>query len=604
MISLIRELFFVLTPSQKKRLYRLQFLILLAATFETITLISVVPFMGMLSDNSLIDSSYALSAAFEFFGFADHVGFIYSYGLAVLVLLFLGTFISAKVVWRVSVFSQTIGAELSAHLFKYYMSCPWLFHAKYSSSTLTNLVLIEVNRLTGAVIGPFMHLLSKVTISSFILLTLFLYDPKVVALGVLLFGGGYVLLFRVIRAKLVRNGKIVSVSSEERLKALNNGFKGVKDLLLTSRSEKFEQAYEAASQVFAENQGTNLALSQVPRYFMEMLAFGSLIIVSLVLIQVNEMSAGAVLSSLALYGVAGLKLLPSFQQIYAYSAQIKGNIPAFYSVRDDLLRAKEQFVSPTGEIARQEGCSTRVGFKDSLSFEDVSFSYPGEEAKAVDNVSMTITPNSVVGVVGFSGAGKSTLIDLLLGLVRPSTGSIELDGKRLEDIDHADWGRLIGFVPQNIFLSDDTLKNNIALGVFEDEVDMRRMHAAVEGAHLNDLIGTLPDGLETMLGEDGVRLSGGQKQRVGIARALYNSSSILVFDEATSALDVITEKTIMDAVDSLSGTRTIVMIAHRLSTVRNCDIIYFMESGKIVDSGTYDDLFRRNRVFKEMTGER
>ena len=375
---------------------------------------------------------------------------------------------------------------------------------------------------------------------------------------------------------------------------MNEGFGGIKDVLLLDRSYDFVKRFENSGKIFARAQSVNMSLTQVPRYFMELIAFGTMIGLVLVLVKLHQGNLGAVLPILAVYALAAFKLLPALQQIYGSITQIKGSSAAFESVKDDLLQ------SNNNKIIKTEAVPVQMKLEKNITLKNIKFNYPNKSRPAVDGVTMTIPANGVVGLVGSSGSGKSTLIDLLLGLLIPQQGELYIDDICITEDNKRAWQNTLGFVPQSIFLSEGSIAENIAFGVPAAEIDMQQVNKAIELSHLKELMEQLPDGMNTKVGERGVQLSGGQRQRIGIARALYHEADVLIFDEATSALDGITEKIVMDAIHEFSGKKTIVMIAHRLKTVQKCDIIYLMNQGKIVDSGTYNELVIKNPEFRKM----
>ena len=300
---------------------------------------------------------------------------------------------------------------------------------------------------------------------------------------------------------------------------------------------------------------------------------------------------------LSIFVLAGLKLLPAFQQIYFSVSQVRANLPALGSIKEDLVDSIQPILAQ--EDAEELTPKGRA-LHSLISAQGIGFRYPEGDVMALENISLEIQQNEVVGVVGLSGSGKSTLIDILLGLIEPSKGSIFIDGQSLTHKNARAWQNSLGFVSQNIFLSDASIKENIAFGIPLDEIDDMKVLNACKMAHLEDLIEQLPDGLMTRVGERGVQLSGGQRQRIGIGRALYNYADTLFFYEATSALDGITEKFIMDSINDFMGKKTIILIAHRLATVKKCDVIYILENGRILDKGSFTDLSARNSFFKEM----
>ena len=298
-----------------------------------------------------------------------------------------------------------------------------------------------------------------------------------------------------------------------------------------------------------------------------------------------------------IFVLAGFKLLPAFQQIYFSLSQIRGNLSGLKSIRNDLLASIDQItLNSKDRIILDE----QFFSKGSIELQNVTFKYPETKKPAVSGLNIEIPHNKIIGLVGSSGSGKSTAVDILLGLITPDKGKVLIDGKRLSQKNLRSWQDSLGFVSQVIFLADASIRENIAFGIKPENIDDKRIKDALKLSHLDEFVSELPNGIDTRVGERGVQLSGGQRQRVGIARALYNNADILIFDEATSALDSITEKHIMDAIHDFSGRKTIIMIAHRITTVEQCDIIYLIEDGEVADRGNYLDLSSRNKIFRKM----
>jgi HlyD family secretion protein len=320
----------------------------------------------------------------------------------------------------------------------------------------------------------------------------------------------------------------------------------------------------------------------------------------LILFAIKDGNLGLILPILSVYALAGFKLLPSFQQIYLSITNIRANISAFDEIFEDLKNYNEH--TESGHLLKKN-TQDIIQLNKNLSLENISFHYPDKKELVLDNINMEVPFNSVVGVVGRSGAGKSTLIDVILGLIEPQNGKLKIDGNVISDSKKKNraWQNNIGYVSQNIFLSEQTIAENIAFGVQKDEIDFKRLNKVINYANLNEFIKNLENKINTQVGERGVKLSGGQKQRIGIARALYSEKNIIIFDEATSSLDGFTEKKIMDSIYSLKRQKTIILIAHRLKTVEKCDLIFFMDKGKIIDKGSYHELIERNEYFRSLT---
>ena len=595
MLKVIRQLFSLLTDKQLKQFYTLQVLVVIMAFTELLGIASIAPFMALLGDISILETNSIFAELYQISGLNDPMDFLFYAGLTVLVMLTLSTVISMFTIWKLSIFGARIGTEIANRLYTYYMQQSWQFHASGSSAQLTKQVSTEAARISNGIIQPLVQMNAKLVLALFISISIIIYDPVIAVLGLFIFSLAYLLLYRLVRKKLVSNGQKLSEVSTQRFRLMNEGFGGIKDVLLLNRSYDFITRFNDSGKIFARAQGTNIAISQVPRYFIELIAFGAMISLVLVLIKLHSGNLGEVLPVLAVYALAAFKLLPALQQIYSSVSQIKGSSAAFEAVKDDLEHSFEN-----QKAISKAPMPTPINLNQSIALNNIEFSYPGKDRTAVDGVNMSIPVNGVIGLVGSSGSGKSTLIDLLLGLLTPQQGSLYVDDIRITADNKRAWQDLLGFVPQSIFLSEGTIAENIAFGVPAKNISLEQINKALTLANLTELVEQLPDGINTKVGERGVQLSGGQRQRIGIARALYHEAEVLVFDEATSALDGITEKIVMDAIHEFNGKKTIIMIAHRLKTVEKCDLIYFMDHGKIIDYGTYQELINRNAKFKEM----
>ena len=595
MLKVIMQLFSLLTDKQLKQFYTLQVLVVIMAFTEILGIASIAPFMALVGDISLLETNGIFARLYQVSGLNNPMDFLFYTGVIVLVMLTFSTAISMFTTWRLSNFGARIGTEIADRLYTYYMQQSWQFHASGSSAQLTKQVSTEAARISSEIIKPLMHMNSKLVLALFISISIVIYDPIIAILGLFIFSLAYFLMYKLVRQKLESNGQQLSEVSTRRFRLMNEGFGGIKDVLLLNRSNDFITRFHDSGKVLARARGTNIAISEVPRYFIELIAFGAMISLVLVLIKIHSGNLGEVLPILAVYALAAFKLLPALQQIYYSLSVIKGNLAAFEAVKDDLQRSFEN-----QKIVSEASIVTPINLYKSIALNDIAFSYPGKDITAVDGVNMSIPVNSVIGLVGSSGSGKSTLIDLLLGLLTPQQGTIYVDDVPINAENKRAWQDLLGFVPQSIFLSEGSIAENIAFGIPAKEISIKQVNKALNLANLTELVEELAEGINTRVGERGVQLSGGQRQRIGIARALYHEAEVLVFDEATSALDGITERIVMDAIHEFSGKKTIIMIAHRLKTVEKCDLIYFMERGKIIDYGTYQELVIRNIKFKEM----
>ena len=597
MIEIIKQLFRLLTSSQRKRFFILQVLVVIMAFAEIVGVASIIPFMALVGDMSVLEQENIIAQVYQASGIDSPRKFVFLLGVGVLVMLFLSALISMFTTWRLSMFANKVGTEIADRLYTHYLKQGWLYHASGSSAQLTKKIANETTRVTSVVLLPLMQMNARIALSCFMSIAIFIYDPKVAIIGLVAFAVAYFILYKLVRKVLQRNGQSISAVYEQRFRLMNEGFGGIKDVLLLGRDDDFIKRFHQSGKILASTQGTNTALAQVPRYFMELVAFGAMIALVLYLIATHDGNLGVVLPIVSVYALAGFKLLPAFQQIYRSVAEIKGNISAFESIREDLFESTEQSV-----VERQMGERNLadIHLKNEILLENIKFTYPKKSIPAVNELTMAIKANSVVGVVGPSGSGKSTLIDILLGLIEPQSGELKVDGRPITRNNLRAWQNTIGFVPQSIFLSEGTIAANIAFGIPEEKINFKQVRKAIRLAHIEELIESLEEGIHTKVGERGVQLSGGQRQRIGIARALYYEADVLVFDEATSALDGITEKMIMEAIHDFSGQKTIVMIAHRLKTVQKCDQIFYIDEGRVADQGTYQELIEKNAHFKNM----
>ncbi|MEZ7500916.1 ABC transporter ATP-binding protein [Psychrobacter sp. Arc29] len=595
MFKIIKQLFSLLSPEQIRQFYILQVLVVVMAFTELLGIASIAPFMTLVGDISILEKDNIFARLYQMSGLTNPIDFVFYTGLLVLIALTFSTIVSMYTTWKLSLYGAKVGIEIADRLYAYYMRENWQFHASGSSAQLTKQVSTEAMRITGGIVQPLMRMNAKIVLTILISVSIIIYNPMIAIVGLLIFALAYFSLYKLVRKKLVSNGRKLSEVSTDRFRLMNEGFGGIKDVLLLNRSEDFTNRFESSGRIYARAIGVNAGISQVPRYFMELIAFGSMIGLVLLLIKLHEGDLGVVLPILAVYALAAFKLLPALQQIYGSIAQIKGSLAAFDAVKGDLEKSLDQ-----NKPVIKETLSLRTKLKKQITLDNIKFSYPGKSIPAVNGVTITIPANSVIGLVGSSGSGKSTLIDLLLGLLTPQSGSIFMDDTCITPENKRAWQDTLGFVPQSIFLSEGTIAENIAFGLPPMDIDLKQVNKAIDLANLTELVKELPNGINTKVGERGVQLSGGQRQRIGIARALYHEADVLVFDEATSALDGITEKIIMDAIHDFSGQKTIIMIAHRLKTVEKCDIIYLMDHGKIVDRGTFEELLKSNDEFKLM----
>ena len=594
MLKIIIEFFSLLTPSQRRRFYTLQILVIIMTFAEVASIFSITPFMAIVGDPSILEKEGFLGMLYIRSNLGEPYQFIFYLGLIVLVILIISALISIFITWRLAMFATKIGVEIGDRLYSHYLNRDWLFHTMTSSSNLTKKISSETTRITDTFLLPLMYMNARLFLTLFVFLILLVYDPIVSIICLIVFSVAYIIIIKLARTRLEINSKNISAMFLERFKLMSEGFGGIKEVLLLGKSSEFKKRFTKAGNKLAHSQGVNKAIALVPRYFMELLGFASMVLLVIYLITNSKSDLGLILPILSIYGIAGVKLLPALQQIYSSITTIRGNLSAYESIREDLININM-------EVAQKVEDNKQVWSKhNEISLKNITFNYPGKKSFALKDVSLTIKANTTVGFVGTSGSGKSTLIDVIIGLIKPQQGEITIDGAPLIKQNLRTWQNKIGIVPQAIFLTEGTIAENVAFGIPHDLIKHEQVKKVLKLAHLEEWVMGLDNGVHSKVGERGIQLSGGQKQRIGIARALYYEADVLVFDEATSALDGITEKAIMNAIHDFTGKKTLIMIAHRLTTVQKCDQIFMMNKGSIVDNGTYQQLLEKNLQFKKM----
>ncbi len=570
--------------------------ILIKSILEVIGIASITPFVSVMVNPEIVNTNYYLNSVYQYFDFDSVVVFLNYLGGLTLVLLLLTNIISAFVEWMIIRYSRVMEYRLSTQLMAQYLSNKYVFFLENNSSKLGKNIISEVQRCIDGAILPLMMACSKLVTAIFIIALLVFVEP-VAALGMsILFGGGYFLIFVFVRKRLFELGALSSTALLKRFKTINEAFLGVKDIKLRGIEQSFISRYNRSAKKLAHYNIYQHVVSIMPRYVLESLAFGGVVLVMMYLVNQGNNSQ-SIIPVVALYAVAGYKLMPALQNIYSSIVTVRFNIPALVLLTDDL---KNDF----SYIKSQSHDLSVLKFSKSFDIKSAYFRYSNSDKYAIKNLNLSIKTNSTIGIVGSTGSGKTTLVDIILGLLENNLGEITVDNIPLDSSNIHLWQKKIGYMPQNVYLIDDTILANIAFGLSKNEIEQDKAYSAAKIANLHDFIMSLTNGYETRIGEQGVKLSGGERQRLGIARAIYNDPEILVLDEGTSALDSVTESEVMHAIKSLSHKKTIILIAHRLTTVKNCDNIYLLSDGEIEESGTYDELLSKSEKFKRMTGEK
>jgi ABC-type bacteriocin/lantibiotic exporter with double-glycine peptidase domain len=599
-MTLASEFWSILTKPQRRRVLAVQ-VISVAMAFSTVTgIAAIVPFFAVLGEPRLIDQNRQLHWLYFHAGFSDRHGFVIALGLAFIAMVLIANLINLLGSLAMNRLALRIGSELQTSLFAEYLSRPYAFHTGTNSTALFNNVVYETTRVTSGILQSALLLVTNLVTALFIIVSVLLLKPTISLAVLPALAGGYVLIYVSVRNHLLRLGDAHSRAWLDRSKIVNESFGAIREILLMQDRRLFHEVFEHASGEVAETTAHIHVVGQIPKHVMECVAVSALVGAALVA-STRDMGMGSWLGELTFIAFAAYRLLPILQLIFVCIARIRADRAAFVRIAPDLRRPRAAGPAPLSRDLPEAGSCLPRDCKD-IEIKEVSFQYAAGGSYALDGINLCIPAGATVGLVGANGSGKTTLLDLIAGLLVPTTGEVRLDGVALSDANRAAWQAQIAYVPQNIFLLDSSIANNIAFGVPSNAVDRQRMVHAARLAQLEQFIAGLPEGYNHTVGERGIKLSGGQRQRIAIARALYKGAPVLLLDEAMSALDGMTEAELMTALGGLRGRCTIILIAHRKSMVRWCDVIFQLDGGRISDSGSYDELTMKSEPFRRIVG--
>lgn len=595
-MNLITKILDLLSYQERKRAGVLVGLILLMAVLDMLGVASILPFIAVLANPQIIETNSFLNKAYELtslIGVTSSEEFLLFLGIAVFLLLVISLAFKALTTYAQIRFVLMRECSIGKRLIEGYLHQPYGWFLNRHSADLGKTILSEVGAVVGSGMLPLMILLAQGSVAVALLVLLLIVDPLLAMTVGLVLGAFYFGIFALMSGLLGRLGHIRVKANQERFNAISEAFGAVKEVKVGGLERVFIDRFSISAMTYARTQATSQVISQLPRFFLEAVAFGGLLLVILYLLAQSQ-SFSEALPIIALYAFAGYRLMPALQQIYSAFTQLRFAGPSLQVLHKDLtsLNISEKSISQIYPFHVERD----------IKLNNISYSYPKSEREVLKNIDLIIQAKSTVGFVGSTGSGKTTTIDIILGLLQPQSGAILVDGNVINESNLRSWQKVIGYVPQQIYLADTTIAENIAFGVESKKIDIDAVQRAAKIANLHDFINNeLTDGYQTKVGERGVRLSGGQRQRIGIARALYHDPQILIFDEATSALDNLTEQLVMEAVKKLEHQITIIIIAHRLSTVRDCDQIFLLDHGTLEGFGRYEELVKSNEKFQKMT---
>lgn len=604
--SSLVSLFACLSRRRRWQLLGLFFLMLVSAFAEMATLGAVVPFLALLTDPTVANKYPLLQTVLSWFG-AEDANVLLSAGILFCMITIFASMIRMFMMWSSMRFSYGLGADIGVKIYQITLHQPYKWHVSHNSSEV--LAGIEkVNVVVNNVLAPIMQGAVALVMTIGILVMLVSIDLFSALIVSIVFAIMYAITTFTLRNLVKRNSQTISINMSKRVQSLQEGLGGIRDVLLDGTQSVYRQRFAGVDYAMRRAQASNAVIGATPRYIIE--AAGMVMIVGLAYwLSPRQGGLTGAIPVLGALAIGAQKLLPQMQLVYASWSSINGSRHQLEDVLAFMIKPmtseNRQTISTTdhkkinaNKFAYDFACSKHVPL---IAFRNVSFHYKLDSPKVLNNINLEIFKGSRVGLIGKTGSGKSTLIDLVMALLQPTFGHIEVDGVALNEHNYRAWQLRIAHVPQTIYLSDATIAENIALGVPLDQIDESRVKAASVKAQLSDFIENQPSKYQTYVGERGVRLSGGQRQRIGLARALYKKADILVLDEATSALDDVTEKSVMSAIKELGKELTVIMIAHRVSTLRDCDMVVHLAETKIIDVGSYEATIGLKAQFQYQT---
>ena len=584
MITIFKKIFFLLSTHERKHGALLIIMSILMALLDMIGVASIFPFMSVLSNPNVVETNIFLNFIFNFsskFGIQNNQEFLLFLGVMVFLFLIISLTFKTFTVYALTQFVYMREYSIGKRIIEQYLRQPYAWFLSRNSTDFAKSILSEVAQIIGNGINPLIEITSKSFIAIALIILLFIVNPKLSLIVSSSLGFAYLTIYYFIHNLISQNGKRRLHNNQSRFRSVSEAFGAIKEVKVRGLEEIYIKNFSSSSQSYAKTIATAQVLAQLPRYILEAVAFGGILLIILFTMAKTDLLSES-LPIISLYVFAGYRLLPALQQIYASFTKL-----AFvHSSVDNLYSDLKKFKSLNKNQVKE-----KITFNKTIRLNNICYNYPGSSRLALKDIDLNIPAKSIIGFIGTTGSGKTTLVDVILGILEPQTGSLEIDGKTITDKNLTYWQQLIGYVPQHIYLSDDTIAANIAFGVEPEDINQNILEKVSKIAKLHEfIIDELPKQYLTEIGERGIKLSGGQRQRIGIARALYRDPKVLILDEATSALDTETEQFVMNEINNIDKNKTIILIAHRLNTLKNCDIVFRLNKGSIANKGTFDEI--------------
>ncbi len=589
-LQIIRNIFKLLPKEQKSKMLLLQVFFIFSAIVQVVGAASIAPFVGIISNPETIHTNQQLQYLYDFLPVNSDKEFIIAFAILSISMIFLSNAVSAATLWFLLKFSIAIGSDLQYRLYNNFLNRNYLFHKSTNYTQLIATIAQEAPRFVYMVLQPYLLLCSNVFIAFIILIGLLFLNPVIAMASALIIGGAYLVIYWIIKKSLLRHGKTVTDRNEAIQSVLSESFIGIKDIKLNMLESKYSSIYKKANFSGLNSSAYIVLAGDLPKFAIEAISFGAILLFAIVLL-LTAGSDGSVVAILSIYAIAGYKLLPTMQQIYKSAANISAN----GSVVAELKLQLDEPIEPSLPHSHEP-----LACINQIKLSKIMYKYPSAKDPVLNEISVEFNKGELNTIAGPSGSGKSTLADIMLGLLQPMSGHIEIDNKILSGQALSNYQHSIGYVPQHIFILDDTVISNVAFGMEVHEIDIEKAKNALRQANAMEFVEKLPLGINSSLGQDGKLLSGGQRQRIGIARALYRDNKILILDEPTSALDIESEFELMSLLEKLKKDVLTIVISHRPAAIKLSDKICIVEAGTIGAEGSYTELMRSNKQFQEL----
>jgi len=591
-VSVVAKLKVLLSRRDRRRASFLLLLVVVNACLQVVSVASIMPFTAVMASPKLIYTNAVLSSVFVALQFSTQKDFLAFLGLLAFTSITLAQVFKVLTNYCQIKFCLLQEYAIANKLFASFLDRPYLWLLQQDTAALGKNLLSDIHQVVQGILLPLLVACSQVIVTLLLFGLIFMADPKAALVAAAVFGFIYIVMYKYAKPRLDRIGHSHFDANEKRHLIASDALGAAREIKVGGLEQGFISRFSVHSLSYAVNQANAQAFLQLPRSVVELIAIGGMLLMVVYSITRADSLVGAIPLT-ALYAFAAYRLMPALQQIYSSLSEARTNVPALVALHEQ-FKQLEPSEKRTSDIQP-------VSFHREIRMEDVHFSYPSSATPTLNGLTLSIKAGSSIGMVGRSGSGKSTAAAILIGLLSPQSGRVTVDGEVITQSNIAQWRNTIGYVPQQIYLSNDTVAANIAFGIAADQIDRHAVERAAIAAQLHEFVcHSLPRGYDTMVGEKGVRLSGGQRQRIAIARALYKDPKVLVLDEATSALDNVTERIVIDALEALSGRVTTVVIAHRLTTVKRCTQIVLLDDGKVTEAGTYKQLLDSSATFRSM----